>query len=221
MKKLIKDIWSGEAGLAKIFWVYGFIGTTFLGIPMALVTPGSIPAVIIVIVSCLYIVLVNVGTWKAAGKYSGSKIWKILPRAAILLTLASFLIGILATILIPSAAKNRHDESVAMVLNENESHVQQVNSEMNMREARKRIPELAGLSDESALNVIHQVYYPNMDKQELAKRLGVQLAIKTQSSELGFIDRWRYESCQKEAVSAPTPQGVNIGIRLCKEKFAQ
>lgn len=43
---------------------------------------------------------------------------------------------------------------------------------MNLEEARKRIPELAGLSDESALNVIHKVYYPTMDKAQLAERLG-------------------------------------------------
>lgn len=43
---------------------------------------------------------------------------------------------------------------------------------MDLNEARKRLPELAGLSDESALNVIHEVYYPNMDKAALAGRLG-------------------------------------------------
>lgn len=43
---------------------------------------------------------------------------------------------------------------------------------MNLQDARKKLPELEGLSDESALNVIHQVYYPNMDKADLASRLG-------------------------------------------------
>jgi N12 class adenine-specific DNA methylase len=43
---------------------------------------------------------------------------------------------------------------------------------MDLNEARKRLPELAGLSDESALNVIHQVYYPNMERAALAERLG-------------------------------------------------
>lgn len=43
---------------------------------------------------------------------------------------------------------------------------------MDLNEARKRLPELAGLSDESALNVIHQVYYPTMEKAALAERLG-------------------------------------------------
>lgn len=43
---------------------------------------------------------------------------------------------------------------------------------MNLQEARKKLPELNGLSDESALNVIHEVYYPGMNKADLANRLG-------------------------------------------------
>ena len=47
---------------------------------------------------------------------------------------------------------------------------------MNLNDARQRIPELAGLSDTSAIDVIHQVYYPAMDKMELSKRLGYEPA---------------------------------------------
>lgn len=90
-----------------------------------------------------------------------------------------------------------------------------------MEEARKRIPELDGLSDESALSVIHQVYYPEMDKADLAERLGVKIAPPMPKPELGPIDRWRYESCQQDAAKAPTTQGVAIGMRVCAEKFKQ
>ena len=45
---------------------------------------------------------------------------------------------------------------------------------MNLNDARQRIPELAGLSDASAIDVIHQVYYPGMDKMELSKRMGYE-----------------------------------------------
>lgn len=38
---------------------------------------------------------------------------------------------------------------------------------------------------------------------------------------LGPIDSYRYTSCQKDASFAPTPQGVNVGLRLCREKFGQ
>ena len=43
---------------------------------------------------------------------------------------------------------------------------------MNLQEARQRLPELAGLNDETALGVINESYYPNMDRAELAGRLG-------------------------------------------------
>jgi hypothetical protein len=93
---------------------------------------------------------------------------------------------------------------------------------MTLDEARKKVPELAGLSDESALNVIHKVYYPHMDKSDLAARLGVKLPdLKTPKPKLGPIDQWRYDSCQKEAAQAPTVLGVNTGLRLCSEKFGQ
>ncbi|AFU45879.1 hypothetical protein C380_10890 [Acidovorax sp. KKS102] len=46
---------------------------------------------------------------------------------------------------------------------------------MNLQEARKRIPELEGLSDESALGVIQQVYYPDMDRATLAGALGYKM----------------------------------------------
>lgn len=46
---------------------------------------------------------------------------------------------------------------------------------MDLAEARRRLPELRGLSDESALNVIHRAYYPDADKNELAAFLGVKI----------------------------------------------
>ena len=93
---------------------------------------------------------------------------------------------------------------------------------MTLEEARKILPELAGLSDEAALNVIHQVYYPSMDKAVLAKKMGFQLPeTPTPKPKLGPIDQWRYESCQKDAAQAPTVLGVNTGLRLCRENFGQ
>jgi orotate phosphoribosyltransferase len=47
---------------------------------------------------------------------------------------------------------------------------------MDLNAARQKLPELAGLSDESALNVIQATYYPDMDRGDLAKRLGVTIA---------------------------------------------
>lgn len=46
---------------------------------------------------------------------------------------------------------------------------------MNLTEARKKIPSLAGLNDQDAVEVIHQAYYPHADKRELSKFLGVPM----------------------------------------------
>jgi hypothetical protein len=45
---------------------------------------------------------------------------------------------------------------------------------MNLQDARQQIPEISGLSDDMAVDVIRQVYYPDMDRADLADRLGVR-----------------------------------------------
>jgi hypothetical protein len=93
---------------------------------------------------------------------------------------------------------------------------------MTIDDAGKKIPELAGLSDDVALNVIHKLNYPHMDKADLAARLGfTQSDSKAPKPKLGLIDQWRYDSCQKDAALAPTVLGVNTGLRICREKFGQ
>ena len=88
-----------------------------------------------------------------------------------------------------------------------------------LAEARKRLPHLSHLDDESFINVVRDVYYPTMDKAELSKRLGY--TPPPQKPKLGPIDKWRFEACQRDAAKAPTSQGVFIGMRLCREKFDQ
>jgi hypothetical protein len=92
---------------------------------------------------------------------------------------------------------------------------------LTMQQARAKVPELAGLDDQSAIRVLHSIYYPSIPINELAAKMCVQLDPPKSPKTLGRIDRWRYESCQQDAAKAPTPQGVNIGMRLCREKFEQ
>lgn len=93
---------------------------------------------------------------------------------------------------------------------------------MTLEEARKKLPQFNNLADDSFVDVVHRVYYPNMDKAEFAKSIGYHLPTPTAPKpKLGPIDQWRFESCQKEATQAPTVLGVNTGLRLCREKFGQ
>lgn len=90
-----------------------------------------------------------------------------------------------------------------------------------MENARKKLPELAALPDDSFVRVVQEVHYPNVSPEQLASALCVKLTPPFVPRELGTLDRWRYSSCQSDAAQAPTQQGVNIGIRLCREKFGQ
>lgn len=49
----------------------------------------------------------------------------------------------------------------------------------------------------------------------------VLLPAPRQKRDLGFIDRWRYESCLTDAAKNPTTAGVNLARRVCDEKFGQ
>lgn len=86
---------------------------------------------------------------------------------------------------------------------------------------RAKFPALDGLDDNQAVDVLHQVYYRDIDRSTLAAALNVAPAVPPKSKTLGIIDKWRYESCQDSAAKAPTPIGVNAGLRLCRERFGQ
>lgn len=86
------------------YWGYGVVGSILLGIPLIFVTPGSAPAILAVFLCVGYAILVNVGIWRAAGKYQGLRIWSFLAKAAIVAPL----IGIGAAILIPAIASGNH-----------------------------------------------------------------------------------------------------------------
>ena len=92
---------------------------------------------------------------------------------------------------------------------------------MTMQEARKRLPLLADLPDDSFANVVHKMYYADMDKAEFFKWIGYAPPPPKMPKTLGPLDRWRYESCQTDAAKAPTSQGVSQGMRVCREKFGQ
>jgi hypothetical protein len=103
----IKEVWNGHAGLAKTYWIWGVLSGIPWAIVFALVTPGSLLAMMVVLTYVAYIVIVNVGVWRAASLYQGAKVWAALAKASIILAIASFVIGTLAAIIIPSIAHSQ------------------------------------------------------------------------------------------------------------------
>lgn len=273
----MRKLWNGDVPLSVAYWVYGWLlplglALVFVILGVTLV-PGSVPARLFVLVVGCYTLLWGTGTWRAASKYQGLKLWAFLAKAHIVapLVLLAFAFATLAVVRTnqnsavshavqePMAENPRQvglnaegvalgekqalpnaphgDQGAAGTGNNSRADVpkspgeqdaqaraqpsEQGSAKMDLNEARKRIPELAGLSDESALDVIHRVYYPDMDKAVLAERLGYKTPTSPAPERLGWLDQHRYESCQQDAAKAPTAQGVVAGLRICREKFGQ
>lgn len=101
----ITKVWRGDAGLARTYWLFGVIGSFVWGLLLGGVKPGSVLAIVGVVLFLIYIVMVNVGTWRAASRYDGPKAWAILAKMAVAALPAILVIGTLAAIVIP--AKNQ------------------------------------------------------------------------------------------------------------------
>ncbi len=113
------------------------------------------------------------------------------------------------------------DYDAVMQRLEQQKNVCSPDGRSKLAETRQKLPELAGLSDESALNVIHRLYYPQMDKGQLASKFCIQWPSEEAKPKLDPIDQWRYDSCRSDAAKAPTAQGVFAGMQVCREKFGQ
>lgn len=117
---------------------------------------------------------------------------------------------------------------------------------ITISDIKKKYPSLDGLDDDQVVDALHQAFYSDLPREQVAQSLGIKPSTPTKqtssgsslndyldhlnnlpvtfprkSKELGLIDKWRYESCQENAIKAPTPQGVGNGLRICRERFDQ
>lgn len=102
---IIEKVWSGKAGLARIYWVFGVLIGIAWGIPLSFVTPGSFLAISVVALFVTYFVIVNVGIWRAASQYEGPKAWAILAKAAVAAFPALLVVGTIMAIVLPATKK--------------------------------------------------------------------------------------------------------------------
>lgn len=78
----ITNLWNGRAGLARTYWGWGILGGFLWGIAISFLTPGSIPAILVMLVFAAYFTLVSTGTWRAATLYRGNAAWARLAKVA-------------------------------------------------------------------------------------------------------------------------------------------
>lgn len=91
---LLANLWNGDAGLAKSYWLWGVAAGFAWGIALGVFkpAPGSAFAQILVALMAAYFAFAYVGIWRAANKYQGKKSWVTLAKFAVV-------IGALVTIL--------------------------------------------------------------------------------------------------------------------------
>lgn len=106
-------IWSGRMGLCKTYWVYGFLVSFIWGVILKFVTPGSALAVALVLALVIYLVVINVGIWRAADRYTGYAIWAILAKFAVAGPIAALVVGTAAAIILPAYQDYKTKAAVA------------------------------------------------------------------------------------------------------------
>ena len=81
----INRVWTGNAGLARTYWLFGGLAGFFFWLALGAVKPGSIEAIAISAALGAFLVWVNTGIWRAASKYEGPSIWASLAKVAAVL----------------------------------------------------------------------------------------------------------------------------------------
>lgn len=88
---------NGDFGLAKTYWIYGVLAGIVVNIVLSVVT--SIGALVFLMLAYIaYEIPVLMGTWRAANKYPGLKIWAILAQVAVVLGAIMLAVGLFAII---------------------------------------------------------------------------------------------------------------------------
>jgi len=84
---------NGDFGLAKTFWLYGFIPNFILGKIESyfLFKHYWEVCLILFFIHIAYYFFVGIGIWRAAGKYKGRKIWAIFARISVILSFLSLI----------------------------------------------------------------------------------------------------------------------------------
>jgi hypothetical protein len=88
---------NGDFGLAKTYWLYGVLAGFIVNIAMKPITSIGL-LVCVMLAYTAYAIPVIMGTWRAANKYKGSKIWEILAKIAVVLGAISLIIGLISIV---------------------------------------------------------------------------------------------------------------------------
>lgn len=109
---IIGQIWTGRAGLARTYWLYGVAASFVWGIALSMVTPGRLVAMAAVAALLAYFVIVNVGIWRSASQYDGPKVWAVLAKMAVAAIPALIIVGTIAAVVVPMSSTQEQERAI-------------------------------------------------------------------------------------------------------------
>jgi len=80
------NLFEGNLGLAVTYWVYGVLGGIVWVVGIFALNPDPQLIEVVWLFFVFYYFFVYVGIWRAATKYNGNKVWAILAKFAIIIT---------------------------------------------------------------------------------------------------------------------------------------
>ncbi|TYC63819.1 hypothetical protein FMN52_00925 [Marinobacter sp. BW6] len=83
-KGFFSKLVNGDFGLAKTYWLYGFVVGIVINV-LTRIVPSLGALAVILALAIPYQVMVLLGVWRAAEKYQGRKAWAILAKVAAVL----------------------------------------------------------------------------------------------------------------------------------------
>jgi len=95
--EFLENLWSGNFGLAMTYWAYGVLGGIVWGVGIFTLKPDPQGTLIwfVWFIFAVYYIIVYIGIWQAATKYSGRKIWAILAKFAVIVVVLPLVITLL------------------------------------------------------------------------------------------------------------------------------
>jgi hypothetical protein len=88
---------NGDYGLAKTYWLYGVLVGFIVNLAMKPITSVGL-LIFLTLTYTAYEIPVIIGTWRAANKYEGAKVWATLAKCAITLGAIILAISLLAIV---------------------------------------------------------------------------------------------------------------------------
>lgn len=95
------QLWRGEVALVKTYWIYGVLVSFLLNGAVLLISRNLVgitgaPWLLLVFwaISILYTLFIAVAIWRSADKYPGQKVWAILAKVMVVLSVLRTLLNV-------------------------------------------------------------------------------------------------------------------------------